>query len=485
MSTHPKGSIIEHLYRVDDVFEGGGMGLVYRVHHLSWDIDMVIKCPRSGSILNHKQGWEQFNEECRLWGKIGLHPYVATYFYTRIIEDIPCVFAEFVDGGSLRDWIGERRLYRTDSDVALEKIISWAVQTAWGLARAHEIGLVHADVKPGNVLVTSERTAKITDFGLARMIDDGMAAVSGRTPAYASPEQARGEPVTEATDVWSWATTVFEMFAGGICWENGPAAGACLTEFGESGAKAVGSPQMPAEVLDLLTRCLQWKANERPTSFAEIASELLQVYERRFNEPCDDAQNPDLELLAADSFNNRAASLLDLTRIDEAAHLLERALAIDPLHPEATFNLGLLRKAQGEAVETWVVKNLELAANSEPGNAVPCKLLGLFYLQTGNETEAMRVFSEAKKRAWTDVEAAEIAATGATAGRSGGRFVLAKPRSGSDFFADVTRFRRLMDKTERALAQDRVEDASRYIQMAADIQGFGRHPQLRRTLAAL
>lgn len=486
MSALRKGSIVAQLYRVEDVFGSGGMGLVYKVHHLSWGIDMVIKCPRSATMPSEKRkDWEQFTEECRLWEKIGLHPYVATCFYTRIINDVPCVFAEFVDGGSLRDWIGERRLYRLDTDAALEKIISLAAQTAWGLARAHEIGLVHADVKPGNVLVTSEGSAKVTDFGLARALESGVAAVSGRTVAYASPEQARGEPVTKATDVWSWAATVFEMFAGGICWENGPAAGACLTEFGEKGAKGVGAPKMPLGVFELLTRCLQWKANERPALFSEIAAELLQVYEQMFNEPCDDAQKPDLELVAADSLNNRAVCLLDLASTDEASHLLERALAVDPQHPEATFNLGLVRQTQGEAVETWVVDNLQRTANAEPGNAGPFKLLGLFYLRIGKEREAARFFSEAKERAWTEVEAAEIAEAKTNASRSLPGFVLAKPRSGSDFYADVTRFRRLMDKTERSLAQNRLEDATRYVRTAADIQGFGRHPQLRRALAAL
>lgn len=486
MSALRKGSIVEQLYRVEDVFEGGGMGLVYKVHHLTWGIDMVMKCPRSATTAtNNRKNWEQFTEECRLWQKMGLHPYVATCFYSRIVNDMPCVFAEFVDGGSLRDWIAERRLYRLDSDVALAKIISLAVQTAWGLARAHEIELVHADVKPGNVLVTSEGSAKVTDFGLARTLENGLGSVTGRTPAYASPEQARGERVAEATDVWSWAVTVFEMFAGGICWENGPAAGACLTEFGEKGAKGLGVPKMPEGVFELLTRCLQWNPSARPPQFSEIAVELLQVYEQIFNEPCDDAQKPDLELVAADSLNNRAVSLLDLARTDEAAHLLERALAIDPQHPEATLNLGFVRQTHGEAVETWVVDNLQRAANAEPGNAGPSKLLGLFYLRIGKEGEAERCFSDAKERALTELEAAEIAVTRATASSGLPSFVLAKPRSGSDFYADVTRFQRLMDKTEHSLAQNRVEDAVRYARMAADIQGFGRHPQLRRAVARL
>jgi serine/threonine protein kinase len=477
-----KGTIILGTYRIDEMFEGG-MGVVYRARHLAWGIDLAIKHSREGFLIA-KQQRDGFEQECRLWTQIGLHPYVATCFYTRNIEETPCAFAEFVDGGSLRDWIASRRLYSGEMDAALARMISVSVQTAWGLARAHQGELLHCDMKPGNVLMTIDGTAKVTDFGLAKLLEGGVALAAGSTKVYASPEQVRTEPLTKATDVWSWAATVLEMFTGGICWEIGPAVGAALAEFGERGAKGVGVSPMPRPVFDLLTRCLNWKPEERPESFSEIARELLEIYENLFNEPCD-AQEPDLDIIASDSLNNRAVSLLDLGRVADAEALLEQALVNDPQHPEATFNLALIRQMRGEPVESWLTQNLRIAAEAEPGNSVPCKLLGLFYARAARQREAADLFAAAKERAWTDAEAAEINRLCTMTGGQETAFVLAQPRTGADFFADVARFRRLMNKTEKALAEKRFEDAARYTRMAGDIQGFGRHPQLRRALTQL
>jgi tetratricopeptide (TPR) repeat protein len=206
---------------------------------------------------------------------------------------------------------------------------------------------------------------------------------------------------------------------------------------------------MPEEVFDLLTRCLRYQAAQRPSSIGEIAEELRGIYEEEFGEPCD-AVKPESELLSADSLNNRAVSLLDLGRENEADATFLQALEADPHHPEATFNLVAVRKTRIKSTEVWAAKNLQVAADAEPGNEVTRHLL-------------------AQLQNWQDGKAKIPLAA-----------VFAKPRSGSDFNADVTRFRRLMDKTDAAIAESRWDDARRYVQMCGDIEGFGRHPRLRR-----
>jgi hypothetical protein len=206
---------------------------------------------------------------------------------------------------------------------------------------------------------------------------------------------------------------------------------------------------MPEALFDLLSRCLRFKPAQRPASFAEIADELCEIYDDEFGEPCD-AQKPDLELVASDSLNNRAVSLLDMERRNEAEALLRQALTDDPQHPEATFNLVAARKTRSNSIEVWAAKNLQGAAAAEPGNEVPPRLL-------------------AELQNWLDGKAKIPLAA-----------VFAKPRSGSDFNADVIRFRRLMDKTDAAITESRWDDARRYARMCGDIEGFGRHPRLRR-----
>jgi serine/threonine protein kinase len=444
------GEILEGRYRVKRVFTGGAMGIVYQARHLAWDIDLAIKHPRS-KFLQSSQQRRDFESECETWSRLGLHPYLATCFYTREIGSLPCVVAEFVEGGSLGDWIADRRLYAGEDAAIVARIVNVTIAMAWGLDSAHDAGLIHCDMKPGNVLMANDGTAKISDFGLAKELSGGAGVgfAPGWTPAYASPEQLRHDLVGRATDIWSWAVSVLEMFTGGIQWQSGPVAGAALEEFGERGRKAVGLPPMPEALFDLLSRCLRFKPAQRPASFAEIADELCEIYDDEFGEPCD-AQKPDLELVASDSLNNRAVSLLDMERRNEAEALLRQALTDDPQHPEATFNLVAARKTRSNSIEVWAAKNLQGAAAAEPGNEVPPRLL-------------------AELQNWLDGKAKIPLAA-----------VFAKPRSGSDFNADVIRFRRLMDKTDAAITESRWDDARRYARMCGDIEGFGRHPRLRR-----
>ena len=166
------------------------------------------------------------------------------------------VFAEFVEGGSLEARIRSGQLTR------LDEILDVAIQCAWGLHATHECGLIHQDFKPGNVLLTSDGVAKVTDFGLARArgVSGGLASAAGqsilvstggRTEASCSPEQAAGQPLSRKTDVWSWGVSVLELFTGEVTWPSGTVALEVLEDNLASGGTA-RLPPMPAGVVDVL-----------------------------------------------------------------------------------------------------------------------------------------------------------------------------------------------------------------------------------------
>ena len=161
------GEVILDLYEVTDILGEGGMGTVYKVHHKNWNIDLAVKSPKP-EIFAKAGGQENFVREAETWIKLGLHPNTVSCFYVRTLGGIPRVFAEFVEGGSLQDWIENGKLYVGGAQAALSRILDIAIQFAWGLQFAHAQGLIHQDVKPANVLMTSDGTAKVTDFGLAR-----------------------------------------------------------------------------------------------------------------------------------------------------------------------------------------------------------------------------------------------------------------------------------------------------------------------------
>ena len=360
------GSVIAGLYRVDAVFTGGGMGLVYRVHHEGWNLDLAVKCPRAEFFETPAQR-ENFVAEANTWVELGLHPHIASCFYVREMDGIPRVFAEYVDGGSLSDWIRTGRLYKGESGLAIERILDIAIQFAWGLDFAHERGLVHQDVKPANVLMTGEGVAKVSDFGLAKArattggtqfssVSGGSILISsgGLTPAYASPEQLSRSKLTRRTDIWSWAVSILEMFTGSVTWRSGAIAPHVLEDFLENGAEEQKAPPMPSSLGDLLRRCLSEDPSIRPASLRLVADELRSVYRSATGRDYA-RQLPQAVTALADTLNNKAISLVDLGRREEAEKTLIEALHAQAGHQQASYNLALLKWQTGRVSDEYVL----------------------------------------------------------------------------------------------------------------------------------
>ena len=104
------GDVILGLYEVIGIHTSGGMGLVYRVHHPEWNMDLAVKSPR-GEFFQTKQHRENFVRECEVWISLGLHPHTVSCHYVRTIGGIPRVFAEYVEGDSLKEWSDDRQIY--------------------------------------------------------------------------------------------------------------------------------------------------------------------------------------------------------------------------------------------------------------------------------------------------------------------------------------------------------------------------------------
>ena len=379
------GDVVLGLYEVVGILGQGGMGRVYRVRHRGWGLDLALKVPLARA-LDAAGGADHFEHEAEAWVQLGLHPHVVACHYVRRLEGLPLVFAEYADGGSLHEAIRGGRLAR------VEAILDLAIQFAWGLHHAHEQGLVHRDVKPANVMLTSEGLAKVTDFGLARARSVAVTSPTtgevagtitvegggGATPAYLSPEQARGETMTRRSDAWSFAVSVLEMFLGRRTWTLGLAApealAACRADAAAQGASA-GRPAMPEAVAELLARCLREKPDERPHDLATVAGELCAAWQAATGVPYPRRQ-PTGGAGSADALNNRAASLVDLGRESEADALWQRALAAEPLHPEATYNSALRAWSAARLSDPELLRQVEAASPRTGASSRPPELLG-------------------------------------------------------------------------------------------------------------
>ncbi len=364
------GEVVLGLYEIRAVLGQGGMGRVYQARHRGWGVDLAIKTPLRAA-LEAAGGAEAFEQEAETWVNLGLHPHTVSCYYVRRLEGVPRVFAEYVDGGSLAQAIKARRL------TTAEAILDVAIQFAWGLHYAHEQGLVHRDVKPANVMLTSDGVAKVTDFGLAsaRVPVAAVPAAgggehttiapggAGGTPAYMSPEQSAGEPLTRRTDAWGWALSVLEMFAGRRTWPLGPAAAHVLEEH----LAAPASLEVPLRepVAALLRRCFARDPGERPRTMADAAEALVEAYAAEVGRPYPRAR-PLGGRHTAGSLNNRAVSLLDLGR-GGAEALWQRALEADPQHLEASYNHALFAWTGGRLADEDLLARVREARRANEG----------------------------------------------------------------------------------------------------------------------
>ena len=450
-----EGDLLLDLYRVEGILGEGGMGTVYKVRHRGWNLNLAVKSPKQ-EALRGAGGTGGFIDEAEYWVDLGLHTHIVSCYYVRTLGGIPRVFAEYVEGGSLADWIspsqrgdnqenghdrrnggsGLGRLYEGGPEAALERILDIAIQFAWGLGYAHERGMVHKDVKPANVMMTPDGIAKVTDFGLAGArpgtevaLDDGAGGSvlvdgTGMTPAYCSPEQARahaeaqaGVPpnertkLTRRTDIWSWAISVLEMFLGEWTTVTGLAAPSLLEQCLESGATVEGPPAMPAELAELLRQCLENDPEARPRDFGAVADRLLQLYQSETGKPYRQQEPEPLEL-RADELNNRAISLLDLGRSDEAERLLEEALAADSQHLEATYNRGLVLWRSARVSDLGLLRQLDELRPMHPGSWQPDYLVGLVHLERGDGALAVEALEAAARAVGERPEILRALATG-------------------------------------------------------------------------
>ncbi|MCP4042701.1 MAG: protein kinase, partial [Gammaproteobacteria bacterium] len=387
------GDIILDLYEVKKELGVGGFGKVYLLYHRGWQMDLAVKTP-SNSTLEAAGGALNFEREAETWVNLGLHPHTVSCYYVRRVDNIPRVFAEYVAGGDLNQWIRQQLLYRGGTDRALARIIDIAIQFAWGLHYAHDQGLIHQDVKPANVIMTEGGTAKVTDFGLARakalkvggtrgetMVVDGV----GLTPQYASPEQVTRQKLTRRTDIWSWAVSILEMFVGERTWESGTIAGYQLEAALETGPTQPYLPRIPPAIGELLGRCFREDPDQRPRTMDEVAEWLRTIYPEVTGAPYPRG-TPVAGRDTADSLNNRAISLFDLGQCDEALKTWEHALKVQPHQLETTYNRGLILWRSGKVADDALVKEVgESGTNSGRRG----DLLARLHMERGDCTNAI------------------------------------------------------------------------------------------------
>ncbi len=274
------GSRLGH-YEVLGPLGAGGMGEVWRARDARLDRDVAVKLIRE-TIHSDPEARRRFEQEARATARLG-HPNVVVLFDVGEHQGAPFLVYELLEGETLRARLEAGRL---DAPRALD----WAAQIARGLASAHEKGILHRDLKPENVFVTREGVLKILDFGLARLrppeeesgLATGAATASQHTRAgtlmgtlaYMSPEQARGLPVDERTDLFALGAILYEMLTGRRAFQR-PTAPDTLSAILTVDPAESGLPsELPPAAARTLRRCLAKDPAQRFRCAADLAAAL-------------------------------------------------------------------------------------------------------------------------------------------------------------------------------------------------------------------
>ncbi len=253
------GTVLASRYRIVTALGRGGMGEVYRADDLKLNQTVALKFLPSARASD-AGALARLRQEVRLARQIS-HPSVCRVFDLGEIEGQSFLCMEYIDGEDLASLL--RRIGRLPVDKALDI----ALHVAVGLAAIHDGGLLHRDLKPGNVMIDGRGRARITDFGLAILVDEASTGRQAGTPSYMAPEQHTGSEASVQSDLYAFGLVLYEMLAGHPAWaaEGGPERPTLPPSVAEG---------VDARIKTVLLRCLEIAPTRRPSSALHVAAAL-------------------------------------------------------------------------------------------------------------------------------------------------------------------------------------------------------------------
>jgi serine/threonine protein kinase/tetratricopeptide (TPR) repeat protein len=263
------GEIVSH-YKILEKLGGGGMGVVYKAEDIKLKRQVALKfLPHD--LTRDPIAKERFILEAQTASSLENYNICNIHEIDETKDGQLFICMAYYEGDTLKNKIEKDSL-------SLSEILDFSLQISRGLNKAHTSGIIHRDIKPANVIITHDKTIKILDFGLAKLM--GMIRITKTGAAmgtihYMSPEQACGKDVDHRTDIWSLGVVIYEMLTGQLPFKGAYDQAVIYSILNEEPANiSVLKKDIPAKLRQIITKCLKKDPDERYQSMEELYNEL-------------------------------------------------------------------------------------------------------------------------------------------------------------------------------------------------------------------
>ena len=272
-------------YQIRSLLGTGGMGEVYRATDAKLGRDVALKV-LPASFAQDPDRLRRFEREARLLAALN-HPHIGAIYGFEESDGIQALVLELVEGPTLAERVAA-------GPIPVNETLSFARQIAEALEVAHDKGMIHRDLKPANIKITSDGVVKVLDFGLAKaLVQDGSSpdvsqlptvtatelqpGVIVGTPAYMSPEQARGQPVDKRTDIWAFGCVLYQMLTGRVAFAGDTVSDTIAKILEREPDWTALPPSTPAGIRQLLKWCLEKNPRDRVRDIGDARREITEA----------------------------------------------------------------------------------------------------------------------------------------------------------------------------------------------------------------
>jgi eukaryotic-like serine/threonine-protein kinase len=260
-------------YRLEARIGQGGMSMVYRALDETLQRRVAVKL-MNREVVSDSDQLERFRREARAVAQLN-HPHVVGVIDAGEDEGRPYIVFEYVEGETLKERI------RRGGRLPITEAVAYAIEIARALGAAHARHIVHRDVKPQNVLIDEEGSCKVTDFGIARTLDEEGLTADGRvlgTTDYVSPEQALGQPVTGQSDLYSLGVLLYEMLTGQVPFRGESQVAVAMKHVRDALPDVQAKrPEVSAALAAVVDRATAKPLQDRYANDAELIADLEDV----------------------------------------------------------------------------------------------------------------------------------------------------------------------------------------------------------------